>query len=63
MKTHHECSAGANDEMQLRALVDQHCGQRYTVLVGFLNLYLRTGKDFYKECAETFVYRNGPAVS
>jgi len=42
------------------APIDQHCAQRYTVFNAFLNLYIATGNNFYKGCAETFLYDRSP---
>lgn len=36
-------------------LIDQCSAQRYTVFAVFVNLYLSTGKTFYKGCAEVFL--------
>jgi hypothetical protein len=37
-------------------MIDQYCGQRYTVFNAFVNLFDATGNDFYRLCATTFVY-------
>lgn len=37
-----------------KMLIDQFSAQRYTVFAAFVNLYLKTGNNFYQECAEVF---------
>ncbi len=46
----------ADQQLCLCAVVDQQCGQRYTLFTSFLNLYIATGNKFYAGCASTFVY-------
>ncbi len=55
MKIEQEDNA-ARLTMRLGGVVDQQSGQRYTVFSAFLNAYFATGVEFYKDCAETFVY-------
>lgn len=55
MKIEKEENAARND-VRLGAVVDQHCGQRYTIFSAFLDLHVATGNEFYARCAETFVY-------
>lgn len=42
-------------------LIDQFSAQRYTVFAAFVNLYLKTGNNFYQECAEVFC--QGPQIA